>query len=216
MTKSEITWLEYISETIANLGGVASLSQIYDEIEYCGKKKLSRTWKSSIRGVIERYSSDSKVFTNTRDIFYSVDGLGNGIWGLRNFERTKYDMANDLEIISEEQNTYRVPQNIKRIVRNTKIIRELKALHNNTCQLCNTKLKFEENIYYSEGHHIMPLGEPHNGPDVKENIIILCPNCHAMCDYGAIELNLNNIKNVEEHILKKEYVDYHNTKLYKK
>jgi putative restriction endonuclease len=37
--------------------------------------------------------------------------------------------------------------------------------------------------------HIRPLGAPHNGPDVKENIIIcLCPNHHVLFDSGAITL----------------------------
>lgn len=43
---------------------------------------------------------------------------------------------------------------------------------------------------YSEAHHLQPLGKKrHNGPDIKENLIILCPNHHVEFDFGAIALN---------------------------
>ena len=39
---------------------------------------------------------------------------------------------------------------------------------------------------YAEGAHIRPLARPHNGPDVPENVLCLCPNCHVLFDQGAI------------------------------
>ena len=35
---------------------------------------------------------------------------------------------------------------------------------------------------HAEICHIKPLGRPHNGPDVPENILCLCPNCHVLLD----------------------------------
>jgi len=34
-----------------------------------------------------------------------------------------------------------------------------------------------------------PLGTPHNGPDVYENIVCVCPNHHVLLDYGVIPLD---------------------------
>ena len=37
--------------------------------------------------------------------------------------------------------------------------------------------------------HIRPLGRPHSGPDVPENVLCLCPNCHVLFHQGAITVN---------------------------
>lgn len=38
---------------------------------------------------------------------------------------------------------------------------------------------------YAEAAHIRALGSPHNGPDVIENVLCLCPNHHVLFDNGA-------------------------------
>ena len=40
----------------------------------------------------------------------------------------------------------------------------------------------------AESCHIRPVGRPHNGPDIVENILCLSPNMHALFDLGAISL----------------------------
>lgn len=47
---------------------------------------------------------------------------------------------------------------------------------------------------YSEAHHIRPLGDLHRGNDVKENIVILCPNHHAEFDYVATTIEPETLK----------------------
>ena len=78
----------------------------------------------------------------------------------------------------------RVNQNIERIVRNTAIILELKDLYDNECQMCGTKIILSDEAAYSEGAHVRPLSE--SGPDIKENVLILCPNHHALIDHGEV------------------------------
>ncbi len=56
-----------------------------------------------------------------------------------------------------------------------------------------------------------PLGAPHDGVDVLENIICLCPNHHAACDIFAIELVLNELRPAVGHVVDQRYIDYHNT-----
>lgn len=205
-----MTWLEYIVKAFENLGGVASYKQLYEEIILIRNENFSNSWKAVVRATIERNSSDSLAYGGKNDIFYSVDGLGNGIWGLRESLDKKDDIVKDYE------GTYRVEQNIKRIIRDTKIIKELKALHDNTCQICSCKIEIDNNKYYSEGHHIKPLGNPHGGPDIKENIIILCPNCHVKFDNGVINLSKLKINENKYHKIDDKYITYYNKYILKK
>jgi hypothetical protein len=105
----------------------------------------------------------------------------------------------------------RVLATTERIVRDTALTRRLKALHADTCQLCGTRLTLADGAGYSEAHHLKPLGRPHSGPDVEGNVLVLCPNCHALCDYRAMPLTADRIRTVLGHRIGAEYVDYHNS-----
>jgi len=81
------TWKDEARKALENLGGEASLKEIYKEVEKTSTKKITRTYQASIREALERNSSDSKVFNGKEDIFYSK-GIGSGIWGIRKKEIT--------------------------------------------------------------------------------------------------------------------------------
>lgn len=78
---------------------------------------------------------------------------------------------------------------IDRLVRETKISRDLKIRYGNLCQVCKTPVRVNSENYLSEGHHLQPYNRVHQGDDVIENMIILCPNHHSQFDrlYYAIE-----------------------------
>jgi hypothetical protein len=97
-----------------------------------------------------------------------------------------------------------------RIVRDTVMTRQLKTLHDHRCQVCGTRLLFTAGQGYCEAHHLKPLGRPHNGPDTAENIIVLCPNCHALCDYAALPLSRTALRTDPEHQISDEFLEYHN------
>ncbi|MFE6872378.1 HNH endonuclease [Kitasatospora sp. NPDC057692] len=61
----------------------------------------------------------------------------------------------------------------------------MKQLHKGRCQMCGQVLLVPGDSHYSEGAHIQAIGYPYNGPDVLENVLCLCPNCHVLFDYGA-------------------------------
>ena len=77
------SWEQDITQALENLGGVASYDDIYSEVSKL-RSDLPKTWKAVIRRRIQDLSSDSDGFKNGQDLFYSVNGLGAGIWGLRN------------------------------------------------------------------------------------------------------------------------------------
>jgi hypothetical protein len=104
----------------------------------------------------------------------------------------------------------RVQTTVSRILRDTQLTNRVKMLHNYECQICGHTLILANGSRYAEGHHIQPLGVPHNGPDVIENIVCLCPNHHAACDLGAIRLDPNELRQRAGHCLSQRYIDYHN------
>jgi len=100
-----------------------------------------------------------------------------------------------------------------RILRDTKMARDIKRLHKHQCQFCGKSIELADGSRYSEAHHIKPLGSPHNGPDVEWNIIVVCPNHHVMLDYGVIKIDKRKIKIRDGHRIANKYVDYHNKKI---
>jgi hypothetical protein len=119
-------------------------------------------------------------------------------------------LASDLMEPAERQEciTYR-------ILRDTALARQVKQLNHYECQLCGHTIVLPNGSRYAEAHHIRPLGEPHNGPDIIENIICLCPNHHAELDYGARQLAVEDIRTAPRHSVSNIYIRYHNEIIYK-
>ena len=55
---------------------------------------------------------------------------------------------------------------------------------NGSCELCGNPAPFfsSGNEPYLESHHVKTLAD--GGPDIIENTVALCPNCHRACHYG--------------------------------
>jgi putative restriction endonuclease len=109
---------------------------------------------------------------------------------------------------------------IQRIVRDTALSRRVKEIHNFRCQICGVVLGSSAGPY-AEAAHIRPLGEPHRGPDIIENILCLCPNHHVLFDLGAISIDDNHriigmdatsLRTVAQHQIGIEHVRYHREK----
>lgn len=153
------TWIGDLVQALKNLGGFGHYSAINAEVKKIRKKPLPLNWSAVIRRTIQQHSSDSHSFLGKKDLFYSVDGIGHGVWGLREFFPEEEILSDDFKEVK------RIECRTNRIIRDSALSAQLKQYHSNTCQICGKKLKIGENKYYSEGHHIKPLGEPHNGPD---------------------------------------------------
>ncbi|MFI5607618.1 YDG/SRA domain-containing protein [Amycolatopsis sp. NPDC051903] len=118
------------------------------------------------------------------------------------FEMVKIDKAIDatyapveVEVSAEEHHPDlpignfepgRRSSNVQRIIRSTEVAERVKTLYDHTCQMCGIKLVVTGDRGYSEGAHIQALGGLHRGPDVVENMLCLCPNCHVLFDSGAL------------------------------
>lgn len=108
-----------------------------------------------------------------------------------------------------------------RIVRNSKVGNFVKELYGCRCQISGELLDTPIGPY-AEACHIQPVGKPHNGPDVAENILCLSPNMHVLFDLGAIAvaddfslLGMPGHLIVEDgHELSVDFLRYHREHIY--
>jgi predicted HNH restriction endonuclease len=209
------TWREDIIKALEQSGGVARLADIYALVKSY-RSNVPKSYQAMIRGTIESASSHSTVWDKKNDIFYSVKGIGEGIWGLRSMQ-SETPLAVDIASVDISGGTTLPGKSLTqvyRIIRDTKLCREIKKLHNYKCQLCGLTIKLPTENYYAEAHHIIPLGSPHCGADKAENIIVVCPNHHAMLDYGVVKLELAMINAHAKHQISLDSIAYHNQKIY--
>lgn len=213
-------WIDDIVAAMQNLGGYAPYADLYEEVKRIRTARLPRSWQAIIRNQVESFSSDSDNFRG-EDLFYSVDGIGGGVWGLRNYApRTPkgIDLDEDVsggddQVIHDPNEPYRVKQEVYRILRDTALARTIKRWHQYKCQICGERLQLKEGKYYAESHHIKPLGFPHHGPDIPGNILCVCPNHHALLDYGAISIERSRLRTHPKHEVDLRFIQYHNDHL---
>ena len=105
---------------------------------------------------------------------------------------------------------------VQRIVRDPKLGKWVKSLHEYKCQVCGIQISTAAG-YYAEAAHIKAVGEPHNGPDATDNLLCLCPNHHLMFDKGVFVINDDltlagidgKLKVHEDHPISMDFVQYH-------
>ncbi|UZJ30691.1 YDG/SRA domain-containing protein [Streptomyces endophytica] len=98
-------------------------------------------------------------------------------------------VAPDGEQTTDLEEQFRRTVAYERRIRDSAVVRAVKRMYDHTCQACGLRLVVSpEGEAISEAAHIQALGKPHNGPDTVENVLCLCPNCHALFDRGALQL----------------------------
>ncbi|MCW9034710.1 MAG: HNH endonuclease [Rhodospirillales bacterium] len=168
---------------------------------------------------------------------YRYDGL----YYVKNFERIRGQRGfyicrfhlisesnvNQLETVlsSTLKPTYeRTPRSettVNRLKRNVAISEKLKSMYEYQCQICDVTLDSPSGPI-AIGAHIKGLGNPHNGPDVIQNMLCLCPNHHDQFDYfsyfidpntfqviGLIDFNGKKINIHPKHKIDTEFLEYH-------
>jgi len=87
-------------------------------------------------------------------------------------------------------------------------------VYQNKCQVCNYQIKKPNDEYYSEVHHVWPLGaKPNSGDDDFNNMLVLCPTHHAEFDYKIIRISQDGkhiINRNSEKIFSIHYESEHN------
>jgi len=122
----------------------------------------------------------------------------------------------DIEQKHGSNNPKRVSSIVQRVIRDSKLGRQLKKLYDYKCQVCELQINTEAG-FYAEAAHIKPVVAPHNGPDLLENLLCLCPNHHLMFDKGVFCLDDSfNLIGIDgrlhlnpKHDISKEFLNYH-------
>lgn len=186
-------YVEYESELRLNLRN--NVNQFY--VEYGKGKRLSVAQKYFARCSDELY-----------DIFNDIAEKVEFNPSFTSLEKTNVPTANEPQN-PDYNSPPRIETLVSRIIRDTKLSREVKSENSWKCQICDMSIKLNNGNYYSEGHHLQPLGGEYQGPDIKGNIIIVCPTHHTELDYGVIAIN--PVTSMIEHIDKDN--PYHGKKL---
>lgn len=195
-------WTDDISSALIQLGGLSHYSDLYSKIEEIREGKLSENWRAVVRRTIQQHSSDSESFLKKEDLFYTIDGIGSGVWGLRSYipQENYVDLTEDDISFPEGKKVLR-----KHIVyeRNPKLMieakRRFKELYGKLfCEIC--EFDFEEKYGeigedFIEGHHTIPVSEMKDGDETKiEDIVMVCSNCHKMIHRKRPWLSKRKIK----------------------
>lgn len=218
--KKQVT-VEEVFVVLRELGGRAEFNDIYKTLKnnrsgdfsyYKNEGSFRETTRQCIykhckgnakyRGLEVIFIRDGKFYKLSKsDIITPSDSLEK-----TQITQQKTPIATDIKLPTSPE---KVEQHLYRVLRDTVLARIVKEKNHYECEICNDTLKLKDGRLYAEAHHLKPLGRPHDGPDVRENIICVCPNDHVRLDYGAIALDIHDLSGVG-----KEYVDYHNENIY--
>lgn len=80
------SWLDEIIAILTELDGAGTLNQIKTKVMERNKIDLSRyqheqSIAARIRKTIYQHSSECDIYKGEQDLFYAVNGKGNGCWG---------------------------------------------------------------------------------------------------------------------------------------
>ena len=104
------TYKEDTILALKNLGGAAHLSKIMNEVSKLREGNLNASWQDTVREVLYENTQDSKYgrgkYGSGENIFYSVEGKGKGVWGLRNY-KNKLSLSDTIKKISNGWLEYR-------------------------------------------------------------------------------------------------------------
>lgn len=112
---------------------------------------------------------------------------------------------------------------VSRIDRDSFSPDRLKQEYEFRCQICKTALPYGDGLSCIQVHHLWPLGEPHNGLDTTSNMMVLCPNHHALFDRGVprfvnnqtVEIYGTAYELTLRHEIAKECIEYYIRTIFK-
>ncbi|MGG3891584.1 HNH endonuclease signature motif containing protein [Metabacillus fastidiosus] len=150
--------------------------EILDKI-YIGELEMTESFEKEV----ERHWKNSFEWNNRHDQFNREISINEMLNKEEHREKHKESTGSSYTSV---QNT-----------RSQKLSRKLKELYSDQCQICceGADEHKPEGKYFTETHHIKPISE--NEPDIEENIMVLCKNCHSRFhdfSFKIVDVNLSN------------------------
>lgn len=199
--------------------------QIADQVITGGNKNLVAAFEQGAPVYVTRGASHKSAFSPKVGYAFAGKYYIAEHWiekGREGYDIIRFKLVNDqLPINSQDEpapQTQRTQYTATRIIRDTKIAKTVKELYSYRCQVCDIQIQLPTGSSYAEGAHIRPLGFPHSGPDVIENLLCLCPNHHLMFDKYCYSIDPEtfelagiegNLSVKAEHTLNRSYLKYH-------
>ena len=201
-----ITWKEAVWEALQRMTGrhrsdvITRSSLLEEELQNIvnAVEAKGSTPDQTLSRILQELRDDGKLHFEDKGIYRIIDSSTRSV--------TKKQSAQ-----SDHQAPVRKAYFQERIIRDSETVTKLKILYDFKCQMCGMRINTPKGPYI-EGHHIMPLGGVHRGPDTPNNILIVCPNQHVMLDYGAVRIDIEALK-ILKHRIDEEFIAYHNTRI---
>ena len=93
---NKVTWKDELIRGLKHFGGEAHRKELFEYIKKTTNKKITKEFVRTLQKELERFSRDSTNFGGI-DIFYSVEGIGSGIWGLNSYDKNIDIIQNDID-----------------------------------------------------------------------------------------------------------------------
>ena len=209
------TYISEIIDALYNLDGEASLKEITSYIEKKGVLPYITTnenWKRRVSASLQECCSLTKSYTGYKDIFYSVEGLGSGFWGLKSntdfndgnetigmirpYEKRIIDCVNDDKSIPDTEKIAIIKARVGQGKYRDKLLDKYTG-----CIV--TGIKDARLLIAS---HIKPWSKCDNNADkvAVDNGLLLTPMYDRLFDSGLITFRKNGIINISNKLEKED------------
>lgn len=108
-------------------------------------------------------------------------------------EKTREQIVLDLKSVNPKSPEI-VEIRGKEYKRDNKTVAQLKILRNYECQICHQFILTRNGSRYIEAAHITP--KRHHGPELPQNLLILCPNHHKEFDLGNLRISFRDTERI--------------------
>ncbi|MBY5516208.1 HNH endonuclease [Rhizobium leguminosarum] len=183
-----VSRFEMVRVALRSLGGQARPAEIAREIKSLFPGPHPDRLLQSVRGRIQECSSDSKFWREKRDLFYSVHGIGGGVWGLREMDllnpASTDGFADPAEPYMVEEGAAQLRTHLRRERSKSLVDRFKLELTSFACSVCGFDF-FETygdlGLGFIEAHHKLPISQLLPGAKTRlEDLAPVCSNCHRM------------------------------------
>lgn len=179
---------ETVAAALRSLGGQARPVEIADEIRRLFPGPHTSNLLQSVRARIQECSSDSHHWKKKRDLFYSVHGIGGGVWGLRDMDPlnpiNRDGFVDSAETYMATEGAASLRTHLRRERSKSLIQRFKKQLKTFACSVCGfdfARTYGEVGYGFIEAHHKVPIAQLEPGAKTRlEDLAAVCSNCHRM------------------------------------
>ena len=194
--------VDSVVQALRGLGGQARPVEIAAEIRRIFPQEHPPTLLNSVRGRIQECSSDSLIWKGKRDLFYSVYGIGHGVWGLRETDplnpSNEDGFTDDAEPYLANEGAAVLKAHLRR-ERSKRLVKRFKRnLKSFTCVVCTfdfSRRYGEIGEGFIEAHHVVPLAQLAAGSRTRiEDLAPVCSNCHRMLHRSGGGMSMDELR----------------------